>query len=1102
MGCFGAHQNIDGKWLPCSSTKQFISTAIPLGIKSRVSLDDMREWSSRRKAKGKKKKRGWEKLKERRVLGIDSIPGVGLVSGNTASVVSGGRMPGITYGDVRPPNMSVKSAQADFSPRDNDPDVFYDIESARKRSRQLGCIGVSRRISKSGKTVWMPCTNIVDYNNLTGMTDLGRRNLAKRNEKIVRTIVKDDLKKRKKSILEEMYGKALGPKLRAAGRGITSRFDPKAWDGDSDGLVQDATPFQRPAIPGVNDFSTGGRVDTRRAMASSSGPVKPTSSVEAVAGEVVSPDELPNRTMSIVEKAALSAVGKGGNSAQLVSDIKKVLTNITDKKLKDSVGTSVSNARKQLVELLSDEKFIEQFDSEVKLAGFIDDIQMLVERMLDAHLSSSRKTETSSSIEEIEEIIDNAKSDFGDAIEKINSRALDFWKKRKKTGSKNKTPDEAKEKAKQDRNALMAALRAGGDPTYLASILGPMDGVSMTPQQKQKLISGEMSVDDLYYEIERAIEGIVENDPSIDAEEIVNELAEAVRAGASREKANPLIVALAKEFGDEKITSGDVIDLLNVTRRDSPFRPDRGKVEKENIRGLASRVSSVNSWLQSSSREDRENLFGDPIEMYDVVPNRGMASRKQTGRTIIPRTRKQRPTRIDGLDNPDASPTNPLRNVGGKSMGMIIRGLVKQKYRNKKDRTTYIIGGNIGAGKSTVLEEHLVPEGIVPSREEAATIDPDFIKLGLPGYDDGAGARRVHGESQRSTDLTIRDAADDGMDMVITGSGASRQRNHIREAKERGEKVVGHYVHVPAPEAAKRIRSRASDMGRQIDDNTSHMARSIPRSVADAINSGDMDEFYLWDNDVPPGQKPKLIASMKNGSLEVFDEEKFDEFMAGNKINSPSNADGKDSETRGMRSARTSYDKSQVIEWLKDMGFDQTRNHPTVKIGLPSGSRILKFWEKYVKPYVDNKTGRTTTHDGGDDGFAVIKDMLLYLGIPLAADRMTDKYYRNKIKKILRGDDVQGYVNLMVGMRIPLTGADEAEWKQLVGEKVPRRIKIDNFEIEIDTGEEPTIGRAARDKGFSEEEIQRIMDAGWTLEQIEDLSAEEIREILSMVNEE
>lgn len=66
--------------------------------------------------------------------------------------------------------------------------------------------------------------------------------------------------------------KALGQGIGAGGNlaGRVSRaaavFNPNAWDGDNDGLVQEGTPFQRPAIPGVNDFATRGRVNPERAL--------------------------------------------------------------------------------------------------------------------------------------------------------------------------------------------------------------------------------------------------------------------------------------------------------------------------------------------------------------------------------------------------------------------------------------------------------------------------------------------------------------------------------------------------------------------------------------------------------------------------------------------------------------------------------------------------------------------------------------------------------------------------------------------------------------------------------------------------------------------
>ena len=56
-----------------------------------------------------------------------------------------------------------------FVSRSTDPDTFSDPESARIRSRNLGCIGIRRYTARDGKLVWMPCTNVSDYNRVTGI---------------------------------------------------------------------------------------------------------------------------------------------------------------------------------------------------------------------------------------------------------------------------------------------------------------------------------------------------------------------------------------------------------------------------------------------------------------------------------------------------------------------------------------------------------------------------------------------------------------------------------------------------------------------------------------------------------------------------------------------------------------------------------------------------------------------------------------------------------------------------------------------------------------------------------------------------------------------
>jgi len=56
-----------------------------------------------------------------------------------------------------------------FVSRSTDPDVFSNPESARIRARNLGCIGIRRYTAGDGKTVWLPCTNVSDFNRLSGI---------------------------------------------------------------------------------------------------------------------------------------------------------------------------------------------------------------------------------------------------------------------------------------------------------------------------------------------------------------------------------------------------------------------------------------------------------------------------------------------------------------------------------------------------------------------------------------------------------------------------------------------------------------------------------------------------------------------------------------------------------------------------------------------------------------------------------------------------------------------------------------------------------------------------------------------------------------------
>jgi len=239
LGCTGAHKHPDGGWMACSTHEEYerLEAEEESEQEEKSVLSRVREFQSVRERKGKrrkkKNKKNWEKLGERGVVSIDTITGGGLVSGAVAGKV------------------------ASAIPRDGEEDVFTDINSARRRARQLGCIGVARRRSTGGQVVWTPCSNITDYARRTGSTALGRRYIERMRRQEARRIVEEERKrgryKRKISLFEELHGKALGRKIRQA----AAVFDANATDGDNDGMVQDGTAFARPAIPkGVGKSKT------------------------------------------------------------------------------------------------------------------------------------------------------------------------------------------------------------------------------------------------------------------------------------------------------------------------------------------------------------------------------------------------------------------------------------------------------------------------------------------------------------------------------------------------------------------------------------------------------------------------------------------------------------------------------------------------------------------------------------------------------------------------------------------------------------------------------------------------------------------------------
>ncbi len=153
LGCTGSHRNANGELMPCSSYEELMKI-------------------SQRAEPEKKKRDGYEPLGESGVTNIQTMPGGGLVASRTGSF--GGKS--FVYGRALP--------------RLGDPDVFTSPESARERSRSLGCIGIARRSTPEGVTVWMPCSNMSDYRRRTGVGVQAQRDRDAAERRLLRRLRK------------------------------------------------------------------------------------------------------------------------------------------------------------------------------------------------------------------------------------------------------------------------------------------------------------------------------------------------------------------------------------------------------------------------------------------------------------------------------------------------------------------------------------------------------------------------------------------------------------------------------------------------------------------------------------------------------------------------------------------------------------------------------------------------------------------------------------------------------------------------------------------------------------------------------------------------
>lgn len=177
----------------------------------------------------------------------------------------------------------------------------------------------------------------------------------------------------------------------------------------------------------------------------------------------------------------------------------------------------------------------------------------------------------------------------------------------------------------------------------------------------------------------------------------------------------------------------------------------------------------------------------------------------------------------------------------------------------KMERVAVFVFGPPAAGKSSVAEPMAKQVG-------AILVDSDeFKKMLEPEFQGGSGAGEVHEESAYLSWQFLNDVAQTGANVVIPGTGKTLE-NALRDIEDlRGQ---GYKIHMVINElgprkAATRAFRRHIKQGRYVSYDMILNVGDKPSQTFDALKERDdlIESYWRYDNDVPLGEKPRLVES-------------------------------------------------------------------------------------------------------------------------------------------------------------------------------------------------------------------------------------------------
>lgn len=194
----------------------------------------------------------------------------------------------------------------------------------------------------------------------------------------------------------------------------------------------------------------------------------------------------------------------------------------------------------------------------------------------------------------------------------------------------------------------------------------------------------------------------------------------------------------------------------------------------------------------------------------------------------------------------------------------VYAGVVKQGYEY------HLMFGLPASGKSTIADQ-------LSQVSQSRIMDSDVAKALIPEYDDGWGAAAVHTESKKILDLAMASATSKGENIIIPkiGTPPDAMIQMLQEARSEGYKIYAHCVDLDPNKAMGRMLGRFMSTGRYIPPSIAaneigtNGENKVMDSFQTVVDSGILDGWTLWSNDVPKGEKPVLMAYSPNPDYSI-----------------------------------------------------------------------------------------------------------------------------------------------------------------------------------------------------------------------------------------